>query len=128
MPVVHHLTYTVTDPLRSARFYQTLFGPGDAADRQGQGWTRIRVRWPVGLMIGFTRHESTPASESFDPARIGMDHAGFGCADEQEVRDWAARFDELGIPHGPIEETPYAVVVTGRDPDDIPIEFYWARS
>jgi hypothetical protein len=35
--------------------------------------------------------------------------------------------DGLGIPRGPIEDVPYAVAVTGRDPDDLPIEFYWMR-
>jgi glyoxylase I family protein len=128
LPSLHHLTYTVADPRRSAAFYQALFGPGDAVERQGEGWTRIRVRWPNGLMLGFTRHETTPEANTFDPRRLGMDHAGFGCATEQEVRDWAARFDELGVPHGPIEEASYAVVVTGRDPDNIPVEFYWARA
>jgi hypothetical protein len=25
-----------------------------------------------------------------------------------------------------VEQTPYALVVTGRDPDHLPVEFYWA--
>ena len=128
LPSLHHFTYTVADPQRSAAFYQALFGPGEAVERKGEGWTRIRVRWPNGLMLGFTRQETTPAANTFDPRRLGMDHVGFGCATEQEVHDWAARFDELGVPHGPIEEETYAVVVTGRDPDNIPVEFFWARA
>lgn len=127
LPILHHVTYSVTDLQRSAAFYQRLFGPCDVADRHGEGWARIVLRWPDGLMIAVTRHHATTAAETFDPVRVGIDHIGFGCGSEQEVRDWAARFDELGVPHGPVEQTPQAVVVTGRDPDNIPVEFYWRR-
>jgi catechol 2,3-dioxygenase-like lactoylglutathione lyase family enzyme len=127
LPHLHHLTLTVTDPQRSAQFYQRLFGPGEVVHRTGPGWTRVRVQWPGGLMMGFTRHDDQDAAE-FDHRRIGLDHAGFGCRDEDQVRAWASRLDELGVPRGPVEDAPYAVVVTGRDPDAIPVEFYWPRS
>lgn len=123
-PTIHHVTLTVTDIARSADFYQGLFGPAEVASRQGPGWNRLRMLWPNGLMIGVTRFDG-PGSDRFDPARVGLDHIGFGCQTEREVRDWAAVMDDRGIPHGPIEEVPYAVVVTGRDPDNIPVEFYW---
>lgn len=58
--------------------------------------------------------------------RIGLDHIGFGCATREDFEAWVARLDELGIPRGPVEQTPYALVVTGRDPDHLPVEFYWA--
>ncbi len=126
LPVLHHVTLTVVDPQASADFYQSLFGPAEVVQRQGPTWTRQRLLWSNGLMLGMTAHATT-VTESFDPARVGLDHVGFGCASEADVRGWAARMDELGIEHGPMEDTPYAVVVTGRDPDNIPIEFYWMR-
>lgn len=125
-PTIHHVTLTVTDVARSADFYQGLFGSADVASRQGPGWSRLRLLWPSGLMIGLTRFDNA-GPERFDAARVGLDHIGFGCHSEQEVRDWAAVMDDKAIPHGPIEDVPHAVVVTGRDPDGIPVEFYWAR-
>jgi catechol 2,3-dioxygenase-like lactoylglutathione lyase family enzyme len=128
LPQLHHATLTVADPEASARFYQALFGPAEVAARQGPGWSRKRLLWPNGLMLGFTRHEGTQAGSRFDCTRIGLDHVGLACGSAAEVHRWARRFDDLGIEHGPVEETAYAVVVTGRDPDGQPVELYWPRS
>lgn len=125
LPVVHHVTLTVTDAERSAEFYQELFGPAEVVRRSGDGWVRVRLRWPNGLMLGMTTFDSTTGA--FDPARVGLDHVGFGVNDEAAVHEWVARMDRLGIPHGPVADVPYALVVTGRDPDGLPIEFYAMR-
>jgi len=125
LPFVHHVTLTVSDVRRSADFYQSLFGPADVADRQGPGWNRLRLLWPNGLMIGVTRFDAD--ADRFDPSRVGLDHVGFGVESADAVYGWVRRMDELGIEHGPVEDVPHAVVVTGRDPDGIPIEFYWPR-
>lgn len=125
-PFLHHITLTVSDLARSADFYQRLFGPADVVTREGPGWQRRRLLWPGGLMIGVTVFEDG-ANDPFDPSRIGMDHVGFGVGSEQDVHGWVRTMDDLGIEHGPVEDTPHALVVTGRDPDGIPIEFYWAK-
>lgn len=127
LPVVHHVTLTVTDPDRSAAFYQELFGSAEVAERTGDQWRRLRLLWPNGLMLGMSTFTSTAAEDRFDPSRVGLDHVGFAVADEAAVRAWAARMDGLGIARGPVEDVPYAVAVTGRDPDGLPIEFYWMR-
>ena len=127
LPVVHHVTLTVTDPDRSAAFYQRLLGPAEVAERTGNGWRRLRLLWPNGLMLGVSTFTTTGPQDRFDPSRVGLDHVGFAVEDEAAVRAWAARMDTLGIARGPVEEVPYAVAVTGRDPDGLPIEFYWMR-
>jgi catechol 2,3-dioxygenase-like lactoylglutathione lyase family enzyme len=127
LPLLHHVTLTVTDPDRSAAFYQGLFGPAEIAERHGEGWRRLRLLWPNGLVLGMSTFGTTSSDDRFDPSRVGLDHVGFGVADEAAVQHWAAHMDGLGIPRGPIEDVPYAVAVTGRDPDDLPIEFYWMR-
>jgi catechol 2,3-dioxygenase-like lactoylglutathione lyase family enzyme len=127
LPRLHHATLTVRDPERSADFYQRLFGPAQVVRREGPTWVRLRLLWPNGLMLGFTRHATTADGDRFDPARPGLDHVGLSCGSADEVHQWAARFDELGRERGPVEETPYAVVVTGRDPDGLPVELYWSR-
>ena len=124
---VHHITLSVVDVDVSARWYQDLLGEATLVSRTGEGWTRVRMAWPSGLVIGVTRHDATNPRATFDHTRVGLDHVGLGCASADEVRLWAARMDVLGVRHGPVEEVPYGWAVTARDPDDIPVEFFCPR-
>ena len=125
---VHHVTLSVQDVDRSADWYQKVLGPADAVRRSGEGWERIRMAWPTGLVIGVTKHEPTPANDHFDECRVGLDHIGLACASEDDVRAWANRLDELGVDHGPVETAPYGWAVTARDPDGIAIEFFCSKA
>jgi catechol 2,3-dioxygenase-like lactoylglutathione lyase family enzyme len=124
---VHHVTLTVLDAERSAEWYQRVLGPAEAITRAGDGWHRIRMAWPDGLIIGVTAHEATAPGDAFDARRVGLDHFGLACASEDEVRAWATRLDDLGVARGLVEEAPYAWAVTARDPDGIAIEFFCPR-
>ncbi len=104
MPFVHHVTLTVAEVQRSAEFYQRLFGPADVAHREGPGWTRQRLLWPNGLMLGVTQFDDE--DDGFDPARVGLDHVGFGVGSADAVYGWVERMDDLGIEHGPVEDVP----------------------
>jgi uncharacterized protein (TIGR00725 family) len=126
-PPVHHLTLSVTDVRRSADWYQDLLGPASVIERTGPDWERIRMQWPSGLVVGVTAHNSTESGDRFDHRRVGMDHVGLACTDRAEVRRWAERLDAIGAPRGPVEDLPYGWAVTGRDPDDIPVEFFAAK-
>ena len=124
---IHHLTLTVSDRHASAQWYQRVLGPARIVERTGPGWTRIRMQWPNGLVIGVTEHVAEHAASTrdrFDHTFIGLDHAGLDCQDESGVRAWAERLDSLGVEHGPVETVPYGWAVTARDPDGIPIEFF----
>jgi glyoxylase I family protein len=125
---IHHLTLSVTDVERSAAWYLELLGPADVIRREGPGWVRVRMAWPTGIVIGVTRHEVTGDADRFDHSRVGLDHVGLACRTEADVRDWAARLQQLGVEHGPVEDVPYGWAVTARDPDNIPVEFYCSRS
>ncbi len=127
MPAVgnfHHVTLTVRDVERSADWYEAVLGASDRVHRTGDGWERIRMAWPSGLVIGLTRHMTTRTEDSFDATRIGLDHIGLACPSEEDVRSWAIRLSELGVDHGPVEEAPYGWAITARDPDGIAIEFF----
>ncbi len=124
MTPVHHITLTVRDAEASSHWYQQLFGEADIVRRSGEGWTRIRMSWPTGLIIGCTQHDGTGSDDLFSHTRVGLDHIGLACADAAEVRQWHSRLDELGMVHGSLEEAPYGWAVTARDPDNIPIEFF----
>ena len=125
---VHHVTLTVLDAERSAEWYQRVLGPADAVTRAGDGWHRVRMAWPDGLVIGVTAHEATAGGDAFDARRVGLDHIGLACSSEAEVRAWADRLDELGVDRGPVETVPYGWAVTARDPDGIAIEFFCAKA
>ena len=127
MPLVHHLTLSVTDIERSAEWYQGLLGPASLIERHGPTWSRIRMQWPSGLVIGVTRHERT-GDDSFDETRVGLDHIGLGCGNEAEVRSWHALLESLGYTHGPVEAAPYGWAVTARDPDNIAVEFFCPKA
>ncbi len=127
-PDVHHVALSVTDPTRSAEWYQALLGDASIITREGPGWHRLRLQWPSGLVIGLTRHESTDRGSAFDPTRVGLDHLGLACPDEEVVRSWAERLDLLGFAHGPVEEVAYGWAVTARDPDGIAVEFFASRT
>jgi catechol 2,3-dioxygenase-like lactoylglutathione lyase family enzyme len=124
---IHHLTLTVTDMTRSAQWYQEVLGPASVVRREGPGWQRIRMAWPNGLIIGVTEFEGSDSSDRFDARRVGMDHVGIGCPSREVVLAWAARLDELGVEHGPVEEESYGWAVTARDPDGIAVEFFCLR-
>ena len=40
---------------------------------------------------------------------------------------WAAKLDELGEVHGPVKDVQYAVAVTARTPENIPVQFFFAK-
>ncbi len=126
-PVVHHVSISVTDSEASARWYQLLLGEASLIRRSGPDWVRVRMQWESGLVIGATQHSATAVGDRFDHTRVGLDHLGLACSDESEVRAWAARMDELGIGHGPVEEVAYGWAVTARDPDGIAVEFFAPR-
>ena len=78
---VGHIALTVTDPMRSAAFYNRLF------DAQ----TLLTVEDAIGplticispaMMFAFRTHPSTGEADRFDPARVGLDHLGFHVADQ----------------------------------------------
>ncbi|MFM8349758.1 MAG: VOC family protein [Actinomycetales bacterium] len=127
MPALDHLTLTVIDPARSAAWYQGLLGSATVIEREGPTWTRKRLQWPDGLVLGFTQHVGKTPNDRFDHERVGLDHIGLGCATESEVRAWADRMSALGIDHGPVEDVPYGWAVTARDPDGIAVEFFCLR-
>jgi glyoxylase I family protein len=66
-------------------------------------------------------------TSSFSHLQPGLDHLGFECKTVDEVSTWAQRIDDLGYVRGPVEDVPYAVYVTARTPDNIPVEFFFPK-
>jgi len=119
----HHVTLSVTDLPRSVDWYERVLGMSKVADREGATWTRALMRSDGGLVISLTVHEGTPG-DRFDERRVGLDHLSIACADRVEVEAWERHLDELGVQHGDLVDAGYGHVLTSRDPDGIPIEFF----
>lgn len=124
---IHHITLTVNDVEKSADWYKSLLGEATVIHREGQGWKRIRMTWPNGLVIGVAQHDGTLPEQRFSHLAVGLDHIGLACESEDEVRGWVRRLDELGFEHGPFENVVYGWAVTARDLDNIPIEFFCSK-
>jgi len=119
----HHVTLSVTDLPRSVDWYEQVLGMSKAADREGATWTRALMRSEGGLVISLTAHEGTQG-DRFDERRVGLDHLSISCADRAEVEAWERHLDELGVEHGELVDAAYGHVLTSRDPDGIPVEFF----
>ena len=125
---IHHITLSVSDVNQSVAWYQAVFGPADIVEREGDGWKRTRMTWPNlhDLRIAVMSHDDAPTA-TFAHTNRGLDHIGFNCATPEDVQSWISKLDELGFEHGPFEDVQYAWVVTARDPDNIPIEFFCGK-
>lgn len=124
MPLIHHLTLSVSDVAASAAWYQALLGDATVIERETDAWKRTRLQWPDDLVLVLTQHRGSTSGDRFDHERIGLDHVGLACASQDDVESWAARMESLGVEHGPVEDAPYGWATTARDPDGIAIEFF----
>ncbi len=129
---IHHLRLTVTDVQRSREFYTSLLGfqvavdsppPGDPAAAETfrilfGGCVMIRGNLLMGL------RPMAPATDHFDPDRVGLDHLSFGVAGREDLEQAVRLFDEHGVPHGEITRLPsFGIdVLSFEDPDGIQLE------
>ena len=77
-------------------------------------------------MICLVGHAANPG-EPFSELRTGLDHLEFLVPRQQDLDEWAAHLDDLGVPHSGVKHlahTPNAMVAF-RDPDNIQLEFFW---
>jgi glyoxylase I family protein len=119
----HHVTLTVTDLSRSIDWYERVLGMTKVADREGPTWKRALMRSEGGLVISLTAHDGT-GGDRFDERRVGLDHLSIACESRDEVEVWERHLTELGVDHGDLVDAGYGHVLTSRDPDGIPVEFF----
>jgi glyoxylase I family protein len=123
LPAITHVAVTVSDLERSEAWYTRLLGVSPALDEDTGPFRHIV--YPVGgTLFGLHGFPDLATSQSFDERRPGLDHVSFGCADRDELVAWAARLDELGIPHGDIVDAGYGSGLSFRDPDNIALELF----
>lgn len=129
----HHLRLTVTDVARSRAFYTEVLGFDVAMDRPPDDdpdgvFTDLLqgglVMINSGVMVGLRPVDAAHAADRFDPFRVGLDHLSFSVGSRAELDAAVARYDQLGVEHGPIREMPAMgmAFLAAFDPDGIAIE------
>ncbi len=129
----HHLRLTVTDIARSREFYTGILGfqvlaesPGDPADpairldpdRLYGGIVMLAGNLVLGL------RPVAPATDRFDPDRVGLDHLSFTVASRDVLERAAGELDTLGVTRGEIKDLPAfgIAILSFDDPDGIHLE------
>jgi len=124
-PAVAHVAITVTDLERSTRWYNALFDAEPVLDEDETtgGFHHTVYVIGGGQLFGLHTHPRG-IGDKFSELQTGLDHVSFACRDRNELQDWAARLDQLGVSHGGIVDAHYGSGLSFRDPDDIALEFF----
>jgi glyoxylase I family protein len=119
---IHHIVLTVSDPKRSARFYEKILGV------KADFVTDKVICIPCGNFLLCLQRSSRQGlvDDLFDENRIGLDHIGFSVASHQQLNQLLTVLQELNIPTVGIEYDPdgKSDYICFRDPDNIQVEFY----
>jgi catechol 2,3-dioxygenase-like lactoylglutathione lyase family enzyme len=114
-----HLALSVSDIERSKEWYSDVLGWQVAMEQPGL----VIFMHPSGLLLGLRQHEGM-SSDAYTHLNCGMDHAGFAVDSREDLEKWQAHFDEKGVKHSGIEESPVGIHLNFRDPDNIPLELF----
>ncbi|MGB5758573.1 MAG: VOC family protein [Acidimicrobiales bacterium] len=123
------ITLSVRDPQRSAAWYCELLGMQQTYDHTSddQRMRYICLVEPISeFVLCLVGHAGNPGDE-FDEHRTGLDHLEFVVAQRDDLLEWAARLDDMGVVHSGVKEFDYTSnsMLTFRDPDNIQLEFFW---
>jgi glyoxylase I family protein len=123
IPAITHVAVTVTDIAASEAWYTRVLGVEPVLDEDTGPFRH--VVYPVGnTLLSLHSFPDLATKEPFNERMPGLDHIAFGCATRQELVEWAARLDALGIRHGDIVDAPYGSGLAFRDPDNIALELF----
>ena len=125
---VSHISFSVRDNEGSARWWSDLFDLKELDRPHGDGWAGIVLIHPdTATVIEFQQHDAN-RGERFDPARTGFDHMGFKVDSRDQLEQWQAHFERLGVRHTPIVDRDYGSVLTFKDPDGIQFEMFYREN
>ena len=119
-----HVSLSVTDKERSARWYEELFGFAVFDKVDEPEYTELVLVHPRGAILCLQQHWANPG-QPFDPRHTGADHLAFRVGSREELDEWLARLAELGVTHSPVVDAGYGSVLCLRDPDGIQLELFW---
>ena len=123
MPAITHVAVTVTDLTASEAWYTKVFGVKPVLD-EDTGPFRHIVYLLGDTAFGLHGFPDLASKEPFNERTPGLDHIAFGCASRDELVEWAARLDDLGVAHGDIVDASYGSGLSFRDPDNNALELF----
>lgn len=125
----HHLSLSVVDLARSARWYREVLTMDIETEFDGAGFRRARLRTPNGeVTLTLTAHEERLPG-TFSEHRVGLDHIAFKVGDLEDIAALKARFEQLGVDHSDIKTSADGkAMITLRDPDNIQLEVFGGNS
>jgi len=122
MPAITHVAVTVTDLAASEAWYTKVLGVKPVLD-EDTGLFR-HIVYLGNTLLGLHGFPDLVSTESFNERKPGLDHIAFGVASRDELAEWVARLDELGVAHGDIVDAGYGSGLSFRDPDNIALELF----
>jgi glyoxylase I family protein len=123
MPAIAHVAVTVTNIDVSREWYTRVLGVKPVLDEDTGPFHH--VVYQVGnTLLGLHSFPDLVSEVTFDERRPGLDHIAFGCSSRDELVEWAARLDEMGIAHGGVIDAGYGSGLSFRDPDNIALELF----
>ena len=120
---ITHVALTVRDLDISVPWYRAVTGTEPVLD-EDTGPFRHVVFALGDTLLGLHAFPDPVADVAFSPRRPGLDHVAFGCADPDELKKWATRFDDLGIEHGEVVDAHYGHGLAFTDPDGLALEVF----
>ncbi len=123
MPAITHVAVTVTDLGVSEAWYTKVLGVKPVLD-EDTGPFRHIVYLLGNTLLGLHGFPDLASTEPFNERKPGLDHIAFGLPSRDELVEWAARLDELGVAHGGIVDASYGSGLSFRDPDNIALELF----
>jgi glyoxylase I family protein len=122
---VSHISYSVSDAEQTAGWWQAVFGLRELVrlDHE-EGWHGILLELTETIAIEFQQHDAN-RGENFDPVRTGFDHMGLAVDSRDDLVEWQAHFENLGVVHTPVADREYGSVLTFKDPDRIQFELFY---
>jgi len=124
IPNIAHVTLTVSDLSRTVPWYERLFDTTFVWDDTPGPFRRVVWLVEGQTLVGFHQFLDPADATAFNERRLGLDHLAFACRDRDELEQWRARLDELGIANGGVVDAPYGSALSFRDPDNIALEFF----
>ena len=116
---IAHATLTVSDIVRTKKFYEDLFETRLEMDDESS-FSLLKV----GIPCWFVQWEKDK-NDRFDEKRVGLDHIAFKLETLDELQKVIAKLNKMKVPNVGLErfagKYPY---IAFRDPDNIQTEFF----
>ena len=119
----HHLALSVTERHASAQWYRDVLGFEFVKEFDTAIPRILQMHVDSGFFISVYDHPDR-SHDRFDPRRTGLDHIALALRGRDDLADWIAHLDSIGVRHSAIRDLGHARFVSLEDPDGIQIELW----